>query len=199
MIPCQAHASQVARQHYSLQLKKKVWSGWLSLIQKHWKVKVERTCRARAEEVCTQLSAEYEAKLAEVSQTCLWNCVCVCVYWWCCIAAALPHWGVSLKESVFYKLINNWLSPLLHVSTALWGHREGTGRDPEAATRARALWRIYEEGLHEGRVCAQHGGSRHVPHYRGTAGATSSPRSARSVSETFFIFYFYLYFYFLNN
>lgn len=67
MVPCQAHAAQVARQHYDLQLKRKVWLGWHSLIQKHWKVKVERACRARAEEVCTHLSTEYEAKLAEVS------------------------------------------------------------------------------------------------------------------------------------
>ncbi|XP_034728427.1 centrosomal protein POC5 isoform X2 [Etheostoma cragini] len=61
----EAHAAQVAQQHYNLQLKKKVWSGWQSLIQKHWKVKVEQACRARAEEVCTRLSTEYEAKLAE--------------------------------------------------------------------------------------------------------------------------------------
>ncbi|XP_071338843.1 centrosomal protein POC5 [Trachinotus anak] len=61
----EAHAAQVARQHYNLQLKKKVWLGWHSLVQKHWKVKVERACRARAEEVCAHLSTEYEAKLAE--------------------------------------------------------------------------------------------------------------------------------------
>ncbi|KAM6944980.1 centrosomal protein POC5 [Lycodopsis pacificus] len=61
----EARAAQAAQQHYNLQLKKKVWLGWHSLIQKHWKVKVERACRARAEEVCTRLSAEYEAKLAE--------------------------------------------------------------------------------------------------------------------------------------
>uniref|UniRef100_A0A8C2WT28 Centrosomal protein POC5 n=1 Tax=Cyclopterus lumpus TaxID=8103 RepID=A0A8C2WT28_CYCLU len=61
----EARAAQLAQQHYNLQLKKKVWLGWQSLIQKHWKVKVERACRARAEEVCTHLSAEYEAKLAE--------------------------------------------------------------------------------------------------------------------------------------
>ncbi|XP_022611935.1 centrosomal protein POC5 isoform X2 [Seriola dumerili] len=60
-----AHAAQVAQQHYNLQLKKKVWLGWHSLVQKHWKVKVERACRARAEEVCANLSTEYEAKLAE--------------------------------------------------------------------------------------------------------------------------------------
>lgn len=28
---------------------------------------MEQACRARAEEVCTRLSAEYEAKLAEVN------------------------------------------------------------------------------------------------------------------------------------
>ncbi|XP_019956600.2 centrosomal protein POC5 [Paralichthys olivaceus] len=61
----EAHAAQVAQQHYNQQLKKKVWFGWHALIQKHWKVKVERACRARAEEVCAQLSTEYEAKLAE--------------------------------------------------------------------------------------------------------------------------------------
>ncbi|XP_051279636.1 centrosomal protein POC5 isoform X2 [Dicentrarchus labrax] len=61
----EVHAAQVARQHYNMQLKKKVWLAWHSLVQKHWKVKVERACRARAEEVCTNLSTEYEAKLAE--------------------------------------------------------------------------------------------------------------------------------------
>ncbi|XP_069565488.1 centrosomal protein POC5 [Brachyistius frenatus] len=61
----EAQAVQVARQHYNLQLKKKVWFGWFSLVQKHWKVKVEQACRSRAEEVCSRLSTDYEAKLAE--------------------------------------------------------------------------------------------------------------------------------------
>lgn len=65
---CQAHAAQAARQHYNLQLKKKVWLAWHSLVQKHWKVKVERACRAKAEEVCTRMSTEYETKLAEVNK-----------------------------------------------------------------------------------------------------------------------------------
>lgn len=64
----QAHAAQVARQHYHLQLKKKVWLAWRSLVQKHWKDQVEKACRLRAEEVCTRLSADYEAKLAEHCQ-----------------------------------------------------------------------------------------------------------------------------------
>ncbi|XP_028312867.1 centrosomal protein POC5 isoform X2 [Gouania willdenowi] len=61
----EAFAAQAAQQHYNQQLKKKVWLGWHSLIQKHWKDKVEQACRLRAEEVCMQLSKEYEAKLAE--------------------------------------------------------------------------------------------------------------------------------------
>ncbi|XP_070689858.1 centrosomal protein POC5 [Pempheris klunzingeri] len=61
----EAYAAQAAQRHYNLQLKKKVWFGWHSLIQKHWKVKVERACRTRAEEVCTRMSSEYETKLAE--------------------------------------------------------------------------------------------------------------------------------------
>ncbi|XP_054905205.1 centrosomal protein POC5 [Poeciliopsis prolifica] len=64
----EAHAVQVARQHHSLQLKKKVWQGWHSLVKKRWKSKVERACRSRAEEVCSHLSEEYEAKLAEQSE-----------------------------------------------------------------------------------------------------------------------------------
>uniref|UniRef100_A0A3B4BD40 Centrosomal protein POC5 n=1 Tax=Periophthalmus magnuspinnatus TaxID=409849 RepID=A0A3B4BD40_9GOBI len=56
---------EAAMRHYELQLKRKVWLGWHSLIQKHWKVNVERACRAKAEEVCERLSAEYEAKLTE--------------------------------------------------------------------------------------------------------------------------------------
>lgn len=68
----QALAAQAAQQHYNMQLKKKVWAGWHSLVKKHWKVKVEQACQARAEEVCNRLSADYEAKLAEVNKWVHW-------------------------------------------------------------------------------------------------------------------------------
>uniref|UniRef100_A0AAV2MS21 Centrosomal protein POC5 n=1 Tax=Knipowitschia caucasica TaxID=637954 RepID=A0AAV2MS21_KNICA len=61
----EAHDAQAAKRHYELQLKRKVWLGWNSLIQKHWKVNMERACRTKAEEVCERLSLEYEAKLTE--------------------------------------------------------------------------------------------------------------------------------------
>ncbi|XP_067087504.1 centrosomal protein POC5 [Osmerus mordax] len=56
---------RLAEQHYHLQLKRKVWAGWHSLIQAKWKERVERACRARAEEVCLRMSTDYEAKMAE--------------------------------------------------------------------------------------------------------------------------------------
>lgn len=82
-----------------------------------------------------------------------------------------------------YSVMNDWLFPSSATClAALRGCRGGSGWDSETATGARALWRVYEESLHEGRVCSQHGGSRHVSNYRGTTGATGS-WSARSVIE----------------
>ncbi|XP_063051319.1 centrosomal protein POC5 [Engraulis encrasicolus] len=61
----EAQAERLAQQHYMLQLKRKVWVGWHSLISGRWKERVEKACRARAEEVCSQLANDYEAKLTE--------------------------------------------------------------------------------------------------------------------------------------
>ncbi|KAL2092387.1 hypothetical protein ACEWY4_012185 [Coilia grayii] len=54
-----------AEQYYQLQLKRKVWAAWHSLISGRWKERVERACRARAEEVCVQLANDYEGKMVE--------------------------------------------------------------------------------------------------------------------------------------
>lgn len=64
--PFQAHASQIARQHFHLRLKRKVLLAWHSLTQKEWKVRMEQACRTKAEEVCTQLSENYEAQIQTV-------------------------------------------------------------------------------------------------------------------------------------
>ncbi|KPP69240.1 hypothetical protein Z043_112016, partial [Scleropages formosus] len=60
-----AHGSRIAEQHYRLYLKRKAWRAWHSIIETKWRERVERACRARAEEVCVQLSADYEAKIAQ--------------------------------------------------------------------------------------------------------------------------------------
>ncbi|KAK2911762.1 hypothetical protein Q8A67_003895 [Cirrhinus molitorella] len=61
----ETHGGRIAEQHYHLQLKRKVWAGWHSLIQNRWRDRVERACCARAEDVCLQLSTDYEAKMAQ--------------------------------------------------------------------------------------------------------------------------------------
>ncbi|XP_028851604.1 centrosomal protein POC5 [Denticeps clupeoides] len=61
----EAQGTHMAEQHYQLRLKRKVWLAWHSLISRHWKEQVERACRLRAEEVCVQLSYDYEARMAE--------------------------------------------------------------------------------------------------------------------------------------
>ncbi|XP_691080.4 centrosomal protein POC5 isoform X1 [Danio rerio] len=61
----ETQGSRLAEQHYHMQLKRKVWSGWHSLIQNRWRERVERACCARAEDVCMQLSTDYEAKMAQ--------------------------------------------------------------------------------------------------------------------------------------
>ncbi|XP_072520862.1 centrosomal protein POC5 isoform X2 [Salminus brasiliensis] len=65
----EAQGRKLAEQHYQQQLKKKVWAAWHSLIERDWRERVERACQARAEDVCLQLSADYEAKMLEHVET----------------------------------------------------------------------------------------------------------------------------------
>ncbi|XP_051038966.1 centrosomal protein POC5 [Phodopus roborovskii] len=61
------YEGKLADQYFQRTLLKKVWKGWRSVIQRQWKEVVERACQARAEEVCVQISNDYEAKLAMLS------------------------------------------------------------------------------------------------------------------------------------
>ncbi|XP_059947743.1 centrosomal protein POC5 isoform X3 [Mesoplodon densirostris] len=61
------YESKLADQYFQRTLLKKVWRGWRSIVQKQWKEVVERACQARAEEVCVQISNDYEAKVAVLS------------------------------------------------------------------------------------------------------------------------------------
>ncbi|MBZ3871594.1 Centrosomal protein POC5 [Sciurus carolinensis] len=58
---------KLADQYFQRTLLKKTWKGWRSIIQRQWKEVVERACQARAEEVCVQISNDYEAKVAMLS------------------------------------------------------------------------------------------------------------------------------------
>ncbi|XP_036999620.2 centrosomal protein POC5 isoform X3 [Artibeus jamaicensis] len=61
------YEGKLADQYFQRTLLKKVWRAWHSTVQKKWKDVVERACQARAEEVCVQISNDYEAKVAVLS------------------------------------------------------------------------------------------------------------------------------------
>ncbi|XP_072272382.1 centrosomal protein POC5 isoform X2 [Pyxicephalus adspersus] len=61
------YACSLADRHYRKVLLKNSWRAWHSAIEVNWKDKVEQACRARAEEVCIQLSNDYEAKVAQLN------------------------------------------------------------------------------------------------------------------------------------
>ncbi|XP_055292474.1 centrosomal protein POC5 isoform X2 [Moschus berezovskii] len=61
------YESKLADQYFRRTLLKKVWRGWRAVVQKQWKEVVERACQARAEEVCVQISNDYEARVALLS------------------------------------------------------------------------------------------------------------------------------------
>ncbi|XP_062943311.1 centrosomal protein POC5 isoform X3 [Cynocephalus volans] len=61
------YEGKLADQYFQRTLLKKVWKGWHSIVQKQWKDVVERACQARAEEVCVQISNDYETKVAMLS------------------------------------------------------------------------------------------------------------------------------------
>ncbi|XP_069079763.1 centrosomal protein POC5 isoform X1 [Pleurodeles waltl] len=65
----EAYARNLADKHYTMTLIKKAWRAWHSIIQANWKDRVEKACRTRAEEVCVQLSNDYEAKIAQCNES----------------------------------------------------------------------------------------------------------------------------------
>ncbi|XP_041868761.1 centrosomal protein POC5 isoform X1 [Corvus kubaryi] len=61
------YANSIADRHFRTALMKKVWAAWRSASEVRWKDKVARACQLRAEDVCVQLTNDYEAKIAELT------------------------------------------------------------------------------------------------------------------------------------
>uniref|UniRef100_A0A8B9Z2Z7 Centrosomal protein POC5 n=1 Tax=Buteo japonicus TaxID=224669 RepID=A0A8B9Z2Z7_9AVES len=59
----------IADRQFQTALMKKVWAAWRSLSEEKWKDKVAKACQLRAEDVCVQLTNDYEAKIAELTAT----------------------------------------------------------------------------------------------------------------------------------
>lgn len=60
------YTNRIADKQFQTALKKKVWTAWRSLSEERWKEKVAKACQLRAEDICVQLTNDYEAKIAEV-------------------------------------------------------------------------------------------------------------------------------------
>ncbi|XP_037386314.1 centrosomal protein POC5 isoform X2 [Talpa occidentalis] len=61
------YENKLADQYFQRTLLKKTWKGWRSVVERKWKDVIERACQARAEEVCVQISNDYENKVAMLS------------------------------------------------------------------------------------------------------------------------------------
>ncbi|KAK2521262.1 centrosomal protein POC5 isoform X1 [Columba livia] len=61
------YANRIADKQFRTALLKKVWAAWRSLCEEKWKEKVAKACQLRAEDVCVQLTNDYEAKIAELT------------------------------------------------------------------------------------------------------------------------------------
>ncbi|NXS61246.1 POC5 protein, partial [Brachypteracias leptosomus] len=61
------YANGIADRQFQTTLMKKVWAAWRSLSEEKWKEKVAKACQLRAEDVCVQLTNDYEAKIAELT------------------------------------------------------------------------------------------------------------------------------------
>ncbi|NXL88145.1 POC5 protein, partial [Alectura lathami] len=63
------YANRIADKQFQTALKKRVWTAWRSFSEERWKEKVEKACQLRAEDICVQLTNDYEAKIAELTAT----------------------------------------------------------------------------------------------------------------------------------
>ncbi|XP_074934353.1 centrosomal protein POC5 isoform X2 [Phalacrocorax aristotelis] len=63
------YANRIADKQFRTALMKKVWAAWRAHSEEKWKEKVAKACQLRAEDVCVQLTNDYEAKIAELTAT----------------------------------------------------------------------------------------------------------------------------------
>lgn len=61
-------ASKLAARHYERNLSQKVWDAWHSVIEDKWRNRVEKACQAKAQEVCMNLTNEYETKVRSLNE-----------------------------------------------------------------------------------------------------------------------------------
>ncbi|NWH80977.1 POC5 protein, partial [Piaya cayana] len=63
------YANRVADRQFRRALMKKVWAAWHSLSEEKWKEKAAKACQLRAENICIELTNDYETKIKELTAT----------------------------------------------------------------------------------------------------------------------------------
>lgn len=61
-------AGKLAEKHYERKLSQKIWDSWHSVIVDKWRQRVEKACQAKAQEVCINLTNEYETKVKSLTE-----------------------------------------------------------------------------------------------------------------------------------
>ncbi|RDD47535.1 Centrosomal protein POC5 [Trichoplax sp. H2] len=64
----EAFATKLATKHYRRTIAGRAWVAWHGVVEAKWRQRVEKSCQARAQEVCMALTEEYEQKLAALSR-----------------------------------------------------------------------------------------------------------------------------------
>ncbi|NXY43090.1 POC5 protein, partial [Ceuthmochares aereus] len=63
------YANRIADRQFRTALMKKVWAAWRSLSEEKWKEKAAKACQLRAEDICVELTNDYETKITELTAT----------------------------------------------------------------------------------------------------------------------------------
>lgn len=58
----------MAEKHYERSLNRKVLCRWFSTIHNKWRQRVEKACQVKAQEICLQVTSDYEAKIASLNE-----------------------------------------------------------------------------------------------------------------------------------
>jgi len=59
----QGFATKMAEKYYNKTLCAKVWVGWRSVVENKWKQRVEKACQIKSQEICLQLTQDYEERI----------------------------------------------------------------------------------------------------------------------------------------
>ncbi|KAH3802583.1 hypothetical protein DPMN_156261 [Dreissena polymorpha] len=66
LILFQNFCTKLAKKHHERCLSRRVWDAWHSVIETKWRVRIEKACQAKAQEVCVQLTEDYEGRISAV-------------------------------------------------------------------------------------------------------------------------------------